>query len=65
MSDFRNAVAKIKKVGVENTRISPEINGKCILEIKEDGEWTTILKPMKKTMLEDVISQASNKVILG
>ena len=66
MSNFKSAVEKIKKVGVMNTRISPsDIPGKCVLEIKEGEEWKTILHPMKKTMLEDVVRQASDKVILG
>lgn len=62
---LKEAIAKIQKAGVGNTRIIPSDDGKFILEINEGGQWKKILKPMSKVMLEDAVKQASNKVIMG
>jgi len=63
---LKTTINKIKSIGVENTRIVPtDDSQKYILEIREDGTWKKILKPMSKPMLEDVIRQSTNKVILG
>jgi hypothetical protein len=66
MGLLQEAVAKIRQVGITNVRISP-ISGdtKHQIEIQENGSWIKILNPMEKNMAEDVLRQASNKVILG
>ena len=66
MGLLQEAVAKIRQVGITNVRISP-ISGdtKHQIEIMESGSWIKILSPMEKNMAEDVLRQASNKVILG
>lgn len=69
MINLSEAVAKIKKVGSTNARAVP-MPGKTIqqdhqIEIKENNNWTPILTGITKKMAEDLISQATNKVILG
>lgn len=67
MSNLKEAVEKIRKVGTNNYRIvSDSQNPKMsILEINENGNWSMILKPMSREMLEDVVRQANNRLILG
>ena len=63
--NINEAVENIKKVGVSNTRIIPGTNGKCQIEINESGNWRTIVASVDKKMAESIVSQASNRTILG
>jgi hypothetical protein len=64
MSQFRNAVQQIRES--EGSRIVNLPNsGKVKIEVLRGGEWVTVLRELERPIAEDVIRQASNRVILG
>jgi|APFre7841882654_1041346.scaffolds.fasta_scaffold156373_2 hypothetical protein len=65
MATIREAVEKIKSVGVENTRITPTTPGKCKIEIKQNNAWVTILEDVNIKSADDIIRQASSRLLLG
>ena len=69
MADINEAIQKIKSVGSSAVRVVP-MNGQTVdgnhqIEINQNGNWTTILTGVKRPMAEDIIRQATNKVLLG
>lgn len=62
----QEAVQKIREHGIGNTRITP-ISGsdKVKIEVKSNSHWVTVLKDITQPMAEDVMRQASSRVILG
>ena len=36
-----------------------------IIEVQDGGNWSSIVVGIKKSMAEDIVSQATNRVILG
>jgi len=60
----REMIERVKSVGIDKARIVPA-EGKFVLEIEENNKWIRLTKPMSRTMTEDVLRQATNKVILG
>jgi hypothetical protein len=68
--DLAAAVQRIKRVGQTNVRAVP-MSGQNVqggdyqIEICEGGSWSAIVTGIKQPMAEDIISQASNRVILG
>lgn len=67
--NINEAVEAIKRVGSSNARCVPmsgqNADGQHQIEIKENGSWTAIVTGLKKRMAEDLISQATNRVLLG
>lgn len=59
------AVKRIKSAGTENTRITPASSGKHNVEVKTPGGWVKVVSDVTRPMAEDIIRQATNKVILG
>ena len=63
---INEAVEKIKKAGPSNTQITPMSDSdRFKIEINLGQGWATILTGLKRVMAEDVIRQASNRVLLG
>lgn len=59
-------VERIKKAGINNTRISQDQStGKARIEILTNSGWVTIRKDLTQSMAEDIVRQASSRVILG
>lgn len=70
MLNLNEAISRIKSVGVHNVRIVPMqnesvIDGNHQIEVNESGAWTTIIAGIKRNIAEDLVRQATNKVILG
>lgn len=66
MGMVQEAVARIRKVGVENARITPISGSKKVkIEIKNGGGWATVLKDLDQNIAEDVLQQAKNRLIFG
>ncbi len=69
-ANINEAVHKIKLVGGSNVRIVPmpgndALNGLQTIEIRENGSWSSVGTGVTKRIAEDIISQATNRVILG
>ena len=52
------------------TRIIPMVNQNALdglqqIEIKENGNWSTVVTGVTKKMAEDIVGQAVNRTILG
>jgi hypothetical protein len=64
MATIKEAVDKIRQVGTTNARITP-VGNRCKIEIYTGKEWVTLLSNLERNIAEDVIRQATNRVILG
>lgn len=69
-ANINEAVQKIKQVGVSNTRVVPMpgqsvVDGLHQVEIREGSAWRAVVTGVTKPMAESIVSQASNRVILG
>jgi hypothetical protein len=68
--NINEAIQKIKEVGPKNVRVVPmpgqNVNsGDYQIEVMSGGSWSSIVLGIKKSMAEDIINQATNRVILG
>ena len=68
--NINEAVQKIKRAGATNVRVVPmdgqsAISGMHKIEVKDQGTWFVVVEGIQKKMAEDIITQATNKVILG
>ena len=64
MRTIKEAVERIKQVGIENARVVRE-GDKAKIEIKTPNGWVTVLPNVNPNAAEDIMRQATNKVILG
>lgn len=64
MATIKEAVDKIRQVGTNNTRITP-VGNKCKIEVNIGGNWAALLSNLDRNVAEDIIRQATNRVILG
>ncbi len=69
-ANINEAIQKIKAVGTSNTRIVPMVGqsavaGRQQIEICENGVWRAVVSGITQKMAEDIVTQATNKVILG
>lgn len=70
MININEALLRIKQAGATNVRAVPA-DGQNIhtglyqIEIREAGNWIAIATGMPRSTAEDLIRQATNKVILG
>lgn len=59
----------VKKAGSSNTRVVPMagsgLDGLHQIEVKENGSWNSVASGLSKRMAEDLIQQATNRVLLG
>lgn len=69
IANINEAIQKIKSIGSINTRIVPmegqTITGSCQIEIKENGLWSPVVTGVTNKIAENIIAQATNRVILG
>jgi hypothetical protein len=68
--NVNEAIQKIKSAGATNVRVVPmsgqNINtGDYQIDLQSNGQWSTIVTGIKKSMAEDLVNQATNRVILG
>lgn len=68
--NLNEAIQKIKTVGPSNVRVIPMpgqniMTGNYQIEVQDGGNWSSIVVGIKKSMAEDIVSQATNRVILG
>ena len=66
MPNLSKIIETIKKAGPNNTRITP-IPGtdKFMIEINLGSGWASVMKGLKQQMAEDIVRQASSRIILG
>jgi hypothetical protein len=64
---MKEIIKQIKQAGADNTRISPDPvdKTKTKIEIRTNNGWVTIKRGIPKGLAEDIIRQASSRVILG
>lgn len=70
MLNLTEATQKIKIAGAKNVRVIPmpnqsAVNGLHMIEIKEGVAWTGIIAGLSKTAAEDLVRQATNRIICG
>lgn len=70
MINLNETINTIKKIGANNTRIVPmenqnPLDGNVRIEVRLDGNWSPVVSGIKKSTAEDIIKQATNRVILG
>jgi hypothetical protein len=70
MLNLSEAVQRIKIAGSSNVRVVPmsgqsPLTGLQRIEIRESGKWIGIVEGLQKKAAEDIIRQATNRVILG
>ena len=68
--NLNEAIQKIKTVGPANVRVIPMpgqniMTGNYQIEVQDGGNWSSFVVGIKKSMAEDFVSQATNRVILG
>lgn len=68
--NVNEAIQQIRKAGIQFVRSVPmpgqNVNtGDYQIEIKKDDSWTPVATGITKKIAEDIISQATNRVILG
>jgi hypothetical protein len=68
--NINDAIQKIKQVGASKTRIVPmegqnALEGHQRIEILLDGKWESVVSGLNRKMAEELVAQASNRVILG
>mgnify|MGYP001594996388 CR=1 FL=1 len=63
-ANINDAIQKIKSLGLSNTRIVSSGEKSCI-EVRENGQWNKVIVGVTQRIAEDIVAQATNKVILG
>lgn len=67
--NLNETIQKIKQAGPSSVRIVPmdgqPITGQYQIEISPQGSWVAIISGLTKQMAEDIVQQATNKVLLG
>jgi len=68
--NLTETMQRIKKAGAEKARAVPmegqsAVSGQYQIEIKEGDGWSTVASGLTKSLAEQVIAQATNRVICG
>lgn len=67
--NINETIKKIKDVGPNNVRVVPmqnqPVDGDHQIEVYFNSAWATILIGVKRAMAEDIVRQATNRVLLG
>lgn len=68
--NVNEAIVKIKKAGSKNVRAVPMpgqsvTSGDYQIEILEDGSWAPTATGLPKKLADDLISQATSRLICG
>lgn len=61
---IKETAEKIRTVGAQNVRKIVSTGGLIDIQINENGTWKT-LTTVNAAMADDIIRQASNKILLG
>lgn len=65
MKNLSETIQQIKKHGPQNAKIIPNENGKYKIVISTPQGQVTIANNLNRNIAEDIIRQATNRVILG
>lgn len=70
MKNISEAVNRIKKAGSSNVRIVPMEGtiaqaGKQQIEIREGSAWIVLVDNVTNRMAEDIVNQASSRLLFG
>jgi len=65
MATVKEAVEKIRQVGLDNARIIQLGNDKAKIEIKTKAGWVSVLSSVNSGIAEDILRQATSKMLLG
>lgn len=64
-----NLKEKLKNAGRQNVRVLPENEkepfGSQLVQINENGTWTTIMVVPSRIQAENMLSESVNRIILG
>ena len=67
--NINSVVEEIKKVGQSNVRIVPmpgsTVDGLQMIEVRSGSEWKCVAENVSRSIANDLVRQASNRVILG
>jgi len=63
MASLKETVERIRKAS--QNRIVPDNGGKVKIEILTEAGWITAVPNVTRNIAEDIIRQATNRVILG
>lgn len=68
--NISEAIVRIRRAGANNVRTVPMggqdvRTGNYCIEVREGGAWVAIVEGLPKTAAEDIVTQATNRVILG
>lgn len=68
--NINEATMAIKRVGAAKVRVTPMpgqnvMDGDYQIEISDGGSWSSIVTGVKKSIAEQIVSQALNRVICG
>lgn len=64
--NISEAVHRIRVAGPDNVRRIPGNDPQSFtIQINENGQWVSVVKDVSQTVAEDVMRQATNRVILG
>lgn len=64
MATIREAVEQIKKAGLDKVRKIPEPNGRTKIQVNLSGAWVTVFEAISPKSADDIIRQASDRVIM-
>jgi len=67
---LNEALVRIRKVGAQGVRAVPMPNqnvhtGKYQIEIRDGDSWSVLVEGLPRSSADDLIKQATNRVILG
>ena len=67
MINLAKTIDRMTKAGRNNLRcvLASHSNDGYIIEINDGGVWSPIVKGITKSIAEDLLKQASNRVICG
>lgn len=68
--NISEAIVRIRKAGAKNVRTVPMEgqdvrSGNYCIEVKEGSLWVAIVEGLPKQTMDDIVAQATNRVILG
>jgi hypothetical protein len=66
MKTIREAVEVMKQVGPTNIRkAASRTAGAVDIQVCRDGQWVTLLSGLNQSIADDVVRQATDRMLLG
>ena len=59
------ALAKMRKAGKPNVRVTAAENSMCKIEVLEEGNWKDVTGNITSESANDMVKQAQNRTICG